>query len=168
MENIEPPNQHHLSAAMGWLELGNPFEAGEELARLALELLEHPDVLEVRWSVCAASGSWDAAFDVAETLARVAPERSSGWVHRAYAARRRKDGGLPQAWELLRPVFEKLPQVWLIPYNLACYAAQFGREEEAWEWLLKAAKSKGDKLSIKAMAEKDEDLKALRARLLAW
>lgn len=168
MAHIEPPDHHYLSAAIGWLELGNPVEAGEELARIAPALLDHPDVLEVRWNVCAASGSWDAAFAVADTLARVAPKRSSGWVHRAYAARRRPGGGLPEAWELLRPAYEKFPQFWLISYNLACYAAQFGREDEAWQWLLKAAKSKGDKSSLKAMAEKDEDLKALRERLAAW
>ena len=32
---LEPPNTHHLRAAIGWLELGSHVEAGEEIARIA-------------------------------------------------------------------------------------------------------------------------------------
>src|ERR1043166_9428290 len=53
MTRLEPPDTHHLSAAVGWLELGNPAEAGEEIARISPAALEHPDVLEVRWQICA-------------------------------------------------------------------------------------------------------------------
>ena len=58
-----------MRAAIGWLELGNHAEAGEEIARIAPEMLEHPDVLEVRWMICAAgcraqprSVSWSRAM----------------------------------------------------------------------------------------------------------
>src|SRR5438093_890256 len=96
---VEPPDSYYLSAAIGWLELGNHHEAGEELARISAPFLEHPDVLEVRWSVCAASGSWEAGLHAAELLIGQAPERVSGWLHLAYALRRTKQGGLQQAWE---------------------------------------------------------------------
>jgi len=162
-----PPDSHHLSAAVGWLELGNHVEAGEELAKISAAVLEHPDVLEVRWAVCAAGKSWEAALSVAELLLRKAPERSSGWLHRAYAVRRVREGGLHQAWEALRPAFEKFPQDWLIAFNLACYAAQFGRLEEAWEWLFKAIAASGDVSRIKRMALADTDLQPLWERIEA-
>lgn len=165
MPELEPPDTFHLSAAIGWLELGNPSEAGEELARINAPLLDHPDVLEVRWSVCAAGESWDAALQVADRLIDLAPERSSGWVHRAYALRRSPGGGLQMAWDALRPAFEKFPKELIIPYNLACYAAQFDRLDEAWEWLHKAMEIAGDIKIVKEMALRDADLKELWKRI---
>jgi Flp pilus assembly protein TadD len=154
-----------LSAAIGWLELGNAVEAGAELARISAAHLEDPDVLEARWAVCAAQKSWDAALPVAELLQRKAPDRPSGWLHRAYALRRVKSGGLQQAWDALRPAFEKFPKASLIPYNLACYAAQLGRLEEAWDWLGKAVQAAANVQAIKNMALADRDLAPLRARI---
>src|SRR2546426_672148 len=125
-KKLEPPDSHHLRGAVGWLELGNPVEAGEEIARVSAANLEHPDVLEIRWTICAESGSWDAAATVAESLVVVAPERSSGWVHRAYAVRRMRGGSLERAEKLLLAALDKFPKESVIPYNLACYAAQLG------------------------------------------
>src|ERR1017187_3279090 len=48
MKPLEPPDSHHLSAAIGWLGLGNWREANEELEKITSELRGHPDVLEVR------------------------------------------------------------------------------------------------------------------------
>lgn len=168
MDPIVPPDSFHLSAAVGWLELGNPAEAGEEIARISPALLDHPDVLEVRWDVCASGRSWDAAHAVAEALVRTAPDRSSGWVHRAYALRRKTGGGLDLAWEALHPAAGKFPKVAIIPYNLACYAAQLGRLEEAMDWLGRAVKAGGDAKAIKSMALRDDDLKAVWDRIATW
>jgi Flp pilus assembly protein TadD len=165
MTPLEPPHSHHLRAASGWLDLGNHVEAGEEIARIAPEFLRHPDVLEVRWAICAAGKSWEAALAVAEMLISVAPDRSSGWVHRAYALRRVKHGGLQLAWAALRPAFEKFPREEVIPYNLACYAAQFGRVDEAWEWLQKAIQAASDASRIKQRGLADPDLQPLWDRI---
>jgi hypothetical protein len=165
MPDLEPPDSFHLSAARGWLELGNATEAGEELARVSSPHLNHPDVLEVRWEVCAAGRSWDAAADVAEQLVAVAPDRVSGWVHRAFAIRRMRQGGLPLAWAALRPAWERFPNVPVIPYNLACYAAQSGRLDEAWDWLGRAVTAAGDVQCVKAQALRDPDLEPLWERI---
>src|SRR6185295_4488422 len=114
---LNSPDTHYLRGAIGWLELGNPGEAGEEIARLTPAMLNHPDVLEVRWSISVAGQRWDTALDLAEQLVRAAPERSSGWIHRAYAVRRAPGGGLEKAWAALRPVYEKFPKETVIPYN---------------------------------------------------
>ena len=163
--DLEPPDTFHLRAAWGWLELGNPNEAGEDIARIRPEFLDHPDVLEARWSICAAGLRWEPALDIAETLLRLAPERASSWLHRAYALRRVKTGGLQLAWAALRPAFDKFPSDPLVSYNLSCYAAQFGRLQEAWEWLHRAMKAAGDIKRIKAMALADLDLQALWPRV---
>ena len=164
---LEPPDSHHLLAAHGWLELNNAAEAGEEIACISPENLEHPDVLEARWAVCAAGERWEAGLNVAETLLRVAPDRASGWLHRAYALRRVKAGGLQRAWDALRPGYDKFPKAEVIPYNLACYAAQMGRFDEAWEWLHKSMEAAGDVDVIKTMALGDKDLDALWDRIRA-
>ena len=162
---LESPDIHHLLAAQGWLELDNPSEAGEEIARVSQENLEHPDVLDVRWAVCAAGERWEAGLEIAEKLLRAAPDRASGWLHRAYALRRVKGGGLQQAWEALRPAYDKFPKAEVIPYNLGCYASQMGRLDEAWEWLHKAMEAAGDVDVIKNMALADRDLETLWDRI---
>jgi predicted Zn-dependent protease len=165
MADLQPPDTHFLLAAFGWLELGLPAEADRELKRISPPFQDQPDVLEARWQVCAALNDWEGALQVAESLAQKAPERDSGWIHRAYSLRRVKDGGLQAAWEALRPALEKFPKNPIVPYNLACYAAQAGRLDEAWEWLHKAMEVAGDVESIKKMALADDDLKALWERV---
>jgi|SRR6266850_1002457 len=162
---LHPPDTHHLQAALGWLELGNPSEAGEELARLSPEALDHPDALEVRWQICALSSSWDAAVPIAELLVATDPARVGGWIHRAYAIRRAKNGGLQKAWDALLPAARLFPKEPLIPYNLACYTAQFGRLEEAWNWFNHALESAGDSFLIKMQALADDDLRPLWDRI---
>ena len=162
---IHPPDSFHLRSAVGWLELGNPTEASEEIARISPQALNHPDVLEVRWQVCAATQSWDAALPVGEALVEIVPKRASSWIHRAYALRRAQNGGLEKAWEALLPAVKLFPKNHMIPYNLACYAAQFGRLDEAWDWLQKAIKAARDQAAIKQMALADHDLEPLWERI---
>jgi tetratricopeptide (TPR) repeat protein len=164
-QELQPPDSHHLLAAQGWLELGNNSEAGEEIARISPTNLDHPDVLELRWAICAAGQRWEAGLAIAETLLRVAPDRASGWLHRAYALRRVKGGGLERAWEVLRPVYEKFPKAEVVSFNLACYAAQMGRLNEAWEWLHKSMEAAGDVSVIKNMALADTDMQPLWERI---
>lgn len=167
MRKLEPPDTHHLSAAVGWLELGNPAEAKAELEHIAAEHRRHPDVLEVEWAVHAARQDWVAALPVAHNLVRTAPRRVSGWLHFSYALRRVPKGGLEAAWNALLPAYEEFPKEPVVAYNLACYACQLGRMPEARDWLQRALKS-GGRAKIKAMALADDDLKPLWAEIAAW
>ena len=161
---LETTDLHHLSAALGWIELGNATEAEAELQHIAVEHREHPDVLEVRFAMCAHRVDWSCALAVARRLIEVAPERARGWLHRAYAVRRVADGGLTAAWDALLPAAEKFPKEPVIPYNHSCYAAQLGRLDEAWDWLKRAA-ALADEGCIARMALADDDLAPLRGRL---
>ena len=160
MHLIEPPDTHCLSAAIGWLELGNPAEAKAELDRVSSAYQRHPDVLEVRWLLCAEQCDWPAALAAARAILEVAPDRSSGWLHQAYALRRVSDGGVEKAWDVLLPAFEKFPKEPVIAYNLACYGCQMNRLTEARAWLQRALKI-GGKKRIKEMAMRDSDLELL-------
>jgi hypothetical protein len=162
--SLPPPDIHHLSAAIGWLELNNALEAKLELARINPELQDHPDVLEVSWQICAEEQDWVGGLDQARRLLLSAPKRATGWLHQAYALRRVPGGGLSAAWDALLPAWQKFPKEPVVPYNLACYACQLGRHVEALVWL-KRALAAGDKEEIKEMAAKDHDLEPLWSEL---
>jgi tetratricopeptide (TPR) repeat protein len=160
MQQIEPPDLHLLSAAVGWTELGLPTEAEAELKQISEGYRGHPDVLEVRWVVLAQLNRWEEALNVARDLMRGAPNRCSGWLHQAYSLRRTSKDGLQQAWQALLPAYNKFPREPTIAYNLSCYACQMEQLDEARAWLKRALKI-GDKQRIKRMALDDPDLRPL-------
>jgi predicted Zn-dependent protease len=162
MSSLPPPNHHHFNAAVGWLELGNPTEAHDELARLDPIHHEHPEVLAVRWQIQAARHDWEAAIKTARTLTQVAADEAWGWVHLAFALHELKRTA--EAWDTLHPIAVRFPQDFLIRYNLACYACQLGRATIAWDWLQQAAAIAG-RAAIRQMAQADPDLAPLAPRL---
>jgi Flp pilus assembly protein TadD len=160
MKPLEPPDSHHLSAAIGWLGLGNVAEAGAELEKIAPPFQSHPDVLAVQFDIHAAAGKWDAAAEIAGTLTQLEPEEPGAWVSLAYATRRKTGGGIPQARAILIQAHRTFPKEQIIAYNLACYDCQLGDLDAAKAWLDKAC-TLGDARRIKLMALQDPDLKPL-------
>ena len=157
---LEPPDTHYLSAAIGWLGLGNLAEAKAELAQISESHRQHPDVLELRWDIAAMEKEWQQALETARALLEVAPERCSGWWRQAYALRRVPDGSIKKAWDALLPAFDKFPQESIISYNLACYACQMGQLDAARTWFNRAMVI-GGKERIKPQALADSDLEPL-------
>ena len=82
MGALEPPDSHYLLAATGWLELGNAAAAAEELDQIQPLLRGHPDVLELRFQICAAAANWDEAWKVAQALVLEVPEHELEIVKR--------------------------------------------------------------------------------------
>lgn len=154
-------DQRYLEAAEGWLELGLPLEASAELAKITPTLQDHPAVLELRWHIFAKEKKWEACVAVANASIRLQPERSDGWVHRSFALHEMKR--TQEALDQLLPVADKFPKVWLIPYNLACYASRLHQFDEAQKWLNRALAV--DKKSAKHAALDDEDLQPLWDKL---
>lgn len=167
MQPLQPPDTHYLSAAIGWLELGNQSEARAELARISPSCQKNPEVLEVRWMLDASEHNWSDALVTARCLIENDPTRSAGWLHQAYALRRVPDGGLQAAWDALLPVADRFPKEPTIPYNLSCYACQLGRLDDARTWLKRAMRV-GNKPNIKIMALSDSDLKPLWNEIKDW
>ncbi len=160
MQILEPPDSHHLDAAIGWLGLGCAGDASAELENISAVNQLHSDVLEVRWTICAHDERWKDALTIAELELQTAPEESSGWLHRAYALRRVRDGGLSQAWDALLPAAKIFPAEPVIAYNLSCYACQMQQLDIARTWLHRAI-NVGKKEAIKKMALADDDLQPL-------
>src|SRR5882724_3857567 len=109
MKTLEAPDIHHLRAASGWLMLGNYAEANEDLERISPHLRVHPDVLEVRWQIYAKAEKWSACAEIANAVVRLDPNRTSGWIDRAYSLRRGINGGPKAAFDSLLPAVEKFP-----------------------------------------------------------
>jgi predicted Zn-dependent protease len=156
----QPPDSHHLSAAIGWVELGNPAEARLELSQLSTEARGSADALEVEWVICAEERDWQSGLAAANALVQSDPERPTGWLHRSYALRRVTGGGLQAAWDSLLPALEKFPEEPVIPYNLSCYACQLGHLDQARTWLRRALAIGGVE-TIKRMALHDADLQPI-------
>lgn len=167
MLKLEPPDTYYLSAAIGWLELGDRTEAWAELGRIRPAFQKSPEVLEVTWLLNASEQDWPAALITARALMENEPALSAGWLHQAYALRRVPGGGLQAAWDALLPVAERFPKEATIPYNLSCYACQLGRLDHARHWLRTALRI-GNKAHIKLMALADTDLQSLWTEIKDW
>jgi Flp pilus assembly protein TadD len=155
MAELESPDRYHLSAATGWLELGNPREARAELRHISPPHQQRPEVLELHWRICAEEKDWSTALAVARQLVEVAPEDPTGWIHQSYCLHelRRTE----EARTLLLGVAEQFSRISTVAYNLACYACQLDQPEEARRWLDRAIALIG-KDRVKAMALADPDL----------
>jgi len=157
---LEPPDSHHLQAAIGWLGLGCVADARAELTKITSKNRQHPETLEVRWTICVHEQQWLDALEIASAELTAAPDEAAGWLHRAYALRRAPDGGLSRAWDALLPAAKQFPAEPVIAFNLSCYACQMQQLDIARHWLRRALAA-GRKDVIKKMALADTDLRPL-------
>ena len=157
MNEMEPPAIHHLHAAQGWLELGNHVEADKELEKIASQLRNHPDFLEIRCNIRRIQKNWEACAELARALIDADPDRMTGWVRHSFALHELKR--TQEAYVHLATVADDFPGQWVVPYNLACYCSQMGELAEAKEWFKKAIVI-DDKAATKAGID-DPDLKPL-------
>ena len=160
MRSLEPPDSHHLDAALGWLGLGRADDARAELDSISAAHQQHPAVLDAHWMICAREQRWNDALEIARAELTAAPDGCAGWLHQAYALRRVSSGGLPRAWDALLPAAEKFAKEPVVAYNLSCYACQMQQLDLARHWLRRAIQT-GGKEAIKKMALDDDDLKPL-------
>tara|TARA_Y100000588_G_scaffold64126_1_gene63895 strand:+ start:9252 stop:9782 length:531 start_codon:yes stop_codon:yes gene_type:complete len=155
---LEPPDTHYLSAAEGWMELGDCSEALVELERISERVRGHFDVMQVRWHVHNRRRDWEICLKIGRAMIEANPELPQGWINHCNALfylNRYKE-----AFDLLSPMLKRFPNDEAIPYNLACYKCQAGDLREAREWLERALEV-GDTKRIKKMACTDPDLQPL-------
>jgi len=157
VRKFQPPDNHHVEAAQGWLELGNHLEANEELERIAPQLKAHPSVLELRWKIYAQAKKWDACFEIGQSLVNLLPDHDFGYIHRSFALNELKR--TEEAFDLLEPAYIQFPRSWTIPYNLACYCAQLNQIEECEQWFKRAMAI--DEKAVRKKAIDDPDMQPL-------
>lgn len=159
---MTPEDQRTLRAAEGWLELGDWRSALDELENISPALRNHPDALNLRWSIHAKAGNWNACVDAGATLKAHAPDLEIAWIHHAYALHELKR--TQEAWDSLSPAATRFPSAPTVFYNLACYACQLGRLGEA-RTLLEKAFGLGDADLMKLDAMNDPDLAPLKLKI---
>lgn len=151
------PDSHHLTAAEGWLELGNHLEANEELEQITPALRAHPQVLLLRHRIYEYAKQWTMCVEVASAYLSLLPDQPEGWLSRSFALHELQR--TREAYDLLLPVADKFPQLWTIPYNLACYCAQLGQLDESKKWLQQAMRI--NEKEVQRTAIDDPDLSPL-------
>lgn len=159
MNKLEPPDSHFVRAAEGWLELGNPVEAGVEVKLVAPEYFDHPAVLRVRWDILAAQKRWEEALSVSEKQIQSMPKDPDGYIRHANTLYFM--GRTAEARDQVIPLLKQFPKHPSFLYNLACYECQLGNLEEARRWLDKALEQSSH---LRPLAMVDPDLEPLRAK----
>ena len=155
---ILPPDSMHLSAATGWMQLGNTDEALVDLDKISDQHRGHYEVLHIEWHIHAQRKAWERCAELGGYMVEQYPKSSAGWINQAnslFYLNRSHD-----AYQLLEPVAERFPKNEAIPYNLACYACQFGDIDLAFDWYLVAEKL-GKTEKIREVALSDPDMKQL-------
>jgi hypothetical protein len=160
MKHLEPPDTHYLLAAQGWLELGNQAEAFHELDKIAPAVRMHPDVVKMRWQIYGKAQPWRTVLDIAKTICRLEPI-SLGQSKPPQAA---VPLSVSENQVRSKAAAIRLPDLYAIPYNLACYACQLGNVSEAWEWFQMAIEM-SDFEELRRLALNDPDLAPLWDRI---
>lgn len=78
LKELPHPDNQHLEAAEGWLELGNWKEANEELELITPQLRAHPFVLEMRYKIYVAAKKWEMAVEIARGMSDLLPDNPWG------------------------------------------------------------------------------------------
>lgn len=154
------PLKRHVQAAEGFLELGLPLLAQEEIDAIEPEHHTFPVVLRLKVEICRTLQRWTEMESPARILSEGEPHESYGWINWAYAARRIR--GLDAARDILRRALAHHREEAIVQYNLACYECQLGRLDEARANLRVAFRLDG---KFRGMARADSDLAPLHGEI---
>ena len=153
---LEPPDQQHWKAAVGYVELGMYTDANSELDKIDPFCRAVPEVLAVRIAIYHGLKKWELMREIAKRLADFQPNDVQWIIAYAYATRRAES--IKPAKEILLQAEPKFPKEAIIKYNLACYFCQTGEIQNAKNYLKKAFEIDS---SWRLQALEDEDLKLL-------
>src|SRR5262244_1298588 len=130
---LEPPDQQHWQAAVGYVELGMFQDANDQLEKIDPFNRAAPEVLAVRLAIYHGLQKWGLMREIAKRLADFQPEDVQWTISYAYATRRAES--INAAKEILLNAESKVPNEAIIEYNLACYFCQTEEIETAKDHL---------------------------------
>jgi Flp pilus assembly protein TadD len=148
--------QRSLLAADGYLFLGMPDEALEELANIPKDDSKQAMVLLARTRVLLHLKRWTEAEKLAAHGATTHPDHEEFTVQRAFALHQLQQGD--EAMTVILQAPEWIRQTGIIHYNLACYEAQLGDLRTARQCIKVACQMNK---AMKKNAAIDPDLRAL-------
>ncbi|MEP6672361.1 MAG: tetratricopeptide repeat protein, partial [Chthoniobacter sp.] len=117
-------HERTLLAAQGYCELGMFDDALEELGSLPAEVAQLSPVVELRTVVLMQARRWKLALTASRSLCRVAPDKSTGFIHAAFCLH--ELGRTDEARDTLLSGPDALHAEPTYPYNLACYECALG------------------------------------------
>ncbi len=118
-----------IRAATGWLELGMPDDALEELDALTGEDRSERRVLELKLSAEMAKGYWPQAAATALELCAQAADEPDFFLSAAYCLH--EAGSTEEARKCLLSGPEVLHEFPVFHYNMACYLWTLGDKDNA-------------------------------------
>jgi tetratricopeptide (TPR) repeat protein len=153
---LEPTDQQHWHAAVGYVELGMFQDANDQLEKIDPFNRAAPEVLAVRIAIYHGLKKWELMREIAKRLTDFEPQDVQWIISYAYATRRADS--IQAAKEILLNAETKFPKEAIIKYNLACYFCQTGDTQGAKNYLRKAFELDS---SWRAKALDDPDLRPL-------
>src|SRR3954451_9959063 len=129
---LEFPDRQYCEAAIGYTELGMFEDANAELENVDPFNRTTPEVLSIRAAIYHGTKKWDLLEVVARQLTRLEPENVQWVVSLAYATRRAVS--IESAREILLAAEAHFPKEPVIPFNLACYYCQLGKQNTAKDY----------------------------------
>ena len=151
-----------VTAAVGYLELGMPEDAANELESLLPKEKNTTELLRLRASIYHEAETWALLETVAKELTRREPQELGWWVNWAFATRRTTD--IAAARKILLDAEKLHPESAIIHFNLGCYACQLGELDEAKRRVSNAINFDA---SYRAIAAADCDLEPIRDKISA-
>jgi predicted Zn-dependent protease len=148
--------QRALSAAEGYLYLGMPSEAIEELKALPMPEHRNSAVMRSRIRALLHMKKWMQAERLSQRGAALYPDENEFVVQRAFALHQLDKGN--EALDAIMSAPEWLRRTGILHYNLACYEAQLGDITAARECIREAIELNA---SFKKNARSDPDLKGV-------
>jgi predicted Zn-dependent protease len=143
----------HFERAQGWLLLDNYVAAAKALRLIPAAYRRRPEVEQFRAQLHLSAGEWRRAEPILRRLRKQEPADPGHSVSLAFAVRRGKS--IEAAEQILLEARARFPEVAVIWFNLACYAAQQGRLADARDWLHEAGHREE---AFRDLAKTDSDL----------
>jgi Flp pilus assembly protein TadD len=151
-----PDRRRTCKAVAGYMELGLPDLALEELNQLHPADLAIVPVRELRLAVLIQLKRWEEAVVTGHVLCADAPECRGAWLHTAFALH--ELGRTRDACSLMLGVADLMSSDPLFHYNLGCYLAVLGDHQNAEVSLRTAFAARP---SLRDYARNDRDLASL-------
>ena len=149
-----------LRSACGYAELGMDRESIAELNAIPKGSQNRPEVLQLRLHHLMMRQSWRRALTLSRKLCRVAPKSGAGYLHAGFCLNQL--GRTKDAREMLLKGPPSLRQEPIYFYNLGCYEALLGHQQDAQRNLEISFQMDA---SFREIAKKDPDLKAVQPML---
>ena len=143
---LSDTDQLHLNTAAGFLQIGEPVDAWNELEEIAPQARAQTEVIVVRLAVCRALKMWELAEEISRTLIRREPGNVMHVVALAEVMGKRE--GPVAAAAVYEFAIERFPDFAPLRVSLAVELVKAGQIEDA-------------KRVVKMACELDPDLRLL-------